>query len=105
MKNFNNKLVSLLCLVVAGATLVGCGSGDGGGGVDKKAQQEKVALVTNMRSYFDKAGGDYAKLSDADKAAFVKLCGGEAKAEANWKLMKEGPAGAPRGSSAPPAGN
>ncbi len=105
MNHINHKFVSLLCLVVAGATLVGCGSSDGGSGVDKKAQDEKLSLVTNMRTYFDKAGGDYAKLSDADKAAFVKLCGGEAKAEANWKLMKEGPGGAPRGSAVPPAGN
>jgi len=47
-----------------------------------------------MRSFFDKAQGNYDSLSGGDKAEFVQLCGGdEEKAMKVWNMMKTGSGG------------
>ena len=74
--------------------LAGCGDK---GGPDPKAQAQAVDYAKSLRSYFDKANGDYSALNDADRAAYVKLAGGEDKAKQFWDGMKNGPGSAPRG--------
>ncbi len=50
-----------------------------------------------MRSYYNKVNGDYAQLSETDKQAYIKACGGDPdKAQKFWNMMKYGPSGAPR---------
>jgi hypothetical protein len=92
MKTMKFRYVLLTFLVTA---LWGCGES---GGPDPKVEAQRVEYAKSLRSYFDQAHGDYSQLTEADKAAFVKLSGNETKAEENWKLMKEGPGAASRGS-------
>ena len=40
-----------------------------------------------MRKYYDKAGGQWDSLSAEDKAAFTKIAGDDAKAQAMWRTM------------------
>ena len=90
----NNKLLSLGVFVgvsaafIGGVVLVG---GCGSSGPDPQLQAKNVELAKSMRSYYDKAHGDYAQLSEEDKAAFVKLAGSEDKAKQDCDMMKNGP--------------
>lgn len=86
-----SKFYRFALLGVLALGLIGCGSG---GGPDPQAQAKQVDHAKNLRSYFDKANGEYTKLSDADRDAFVKLSGDETKAQQNWNLMKNGPGAA-----------
>ena len=70
---------------------------------DQKLEASRLELAQNLRSYYNKANGDYSQLSAADKAAFVKLSGSEAKGQENWNLMKNGPGAANRAAPEPPA--
>lgn len=88
LKSLLRKLAPLaVCSALSLSMLAGCGSP----GPDKEDQANRVEVATQMRSYFDKAGGDYNRLSEADRAEFIKLCGGEEQAKTNWDLMKNGP--------------
>lgn len=78
---------ALTCLTLA-VFLSGCGDK---GGPDPTVQAKSVENAKNLRSYFDKAGGNYDSLSAADKEAFVKASGGQEKATQNWNLMANGP--------------
>lgn len=100
MKNLFALSVRLGVAVVLGTLLAG-GCGDGGA-PDPNQQAQSVKNAQNLRSYFDKAGGNYESLSEADRAAYVELSGGEAKAKQNWELMKNGPGAIDR--SGPGAG-
>lgn len=82
-----NKNLLIVCL---GLTVFLSGCGDKGG-PDPSVQAKNVENAKNLRSYFDKAGGNYNNLSDADKEAFVKASGGQEKAAQNWNLMANGP--------------
>jgi hypothetical protein len=83
-------LVCLLALFIAGC-------GESGPAPDPKAETARLDKITDMRTIFDKSGGNYDSLSADDKAQFVKLAGGdEAKAMESWNLMKYGPAGKPQ---------
>ncbi len=84
---------------LGGLFLSGCGDSQG---QDSAEQKKNLENAQTMRSYFDKAGGNYENLTAEDKAAYVKQCGSEEKAQQNWNLMKSGPGAADR--SAPPAG-
>lgn len=75
-------------IFIGSVILVGCGSE---AGPDPTDQKQNVANAQSMRSYFEKAGGDYEKLTPEDKAAYVAVSGGEEKAKQNWDLMKNGP--------------
>lgn len=86
-------LFAFLALV---PSLGGCGDS---GGPDPKAQEARVATAMEMRKVFDAVGGDYTKVSAADKAAFEKFAGGGAAAEKLWAEMKNGPGGASSGPS------
>ena len=87
-------LKSLLFALLAFTFLAVCGCN--GGGRDPEVQAKKVEYVKSLRAYFDKANGDYSRLSDADKAEFVKLSGSEQQAKLNWDGMKFGPGAADR---------
>lgn len=82
-----------MLLLSASLLIVGCGDSAGPNVAD---QEKNVQNAQNMRSYFEKSGGDYEKLNDVDKAAFIKLSGDEEKAKRNWDLMKNGPGAADR---------
>lgn len=94
--------ISFLLIVSMAATMatVGCGES---GGPDPKVEQARVDEALEMRKLFDKVGGDYAKLDEADKAKFIKYVGGSpADAEKTWASMKYGTVG---DVSAPPSGS
>ncbi len=82
-----------LAATLGSLLLAGCGDG---AGPDSAAQDKNVENAQTMRSYFDKANGNYDNLTEVDKAAYVKQCGGEEKAQQNWNLMKNGPGAATR---------
>jgi hypothetical protein len=69
---------------------LGCGTDSGPDPVQEKA---RVTAATDMRSYFVKAGGNFANLSEADKAAFTKLAGGAENATKAWSAMQQGSGG------------
>lgn len=80
--------------LLAGTLLGGCGSG-GDTGIPDKVSTEMTGLGDAAR----KAGGDYDKLSDADKQKFTERAGGEEGARAMVKQMtgaggSRGPGGA-----------
>ncbi len=75
----------LVAFAIVPITLTGC-SGDVK--LDKDATIMDVDVATKSREYFDKAQGDYEKLSAEDKAAYLKLHGGDQnKADATWQIM------------------
>ena len=93
-------------VIVAAAALgsllvAGCGSG---AGPDPKQQEKSVENAQNLRSYFDKVGGEYDSLTEADKAAYIRLSGDEEKARRNWDLMKNGPGAVDRSGQTAPTG-
>jgi len=76
----------LLCLFLAGC--------HDSSGPDPKLETARVNKAQSMRSFFDKAQGNYDSLSGGDKAEFVQLCGGdEEKAMKVWNMMKTGSGG------------
>lgn len=79
-------------------------SGCGHPGPDPTTAAKSLAYAKSLRNYYDEVHGEYAQLPEADKAAYVKLCGSQKKADENWNLMKYGPGGRPASSSAPPSG-
>lgn len=82
MKNF-------LPLIVFGAML-GCGAP----GPDKKVEQDRLATAQQIRTLYDKAGGDYDRLSAEDKSALLKSFNNdEASARRMWSAMQAGSAG------------
>jgi hypothetical protein len=89
------SIFAACCLVTVLTALPGCGNS---GGPDPKVESQRAENLGNMREYFTKANGNYDSLSAEDKAAFVKLCGGDqAKALTTWNAMKYGPSGPPKG--------
>ena len=91
----------IVVALVAGIVFAGgCGSS---GGPDSQQQVKGIETAKTLRSYFDKAGGNYDSLDEVDKAAYVQLSGGEEKAKQNWELMKFGPGAADRSGQTPPA--
>jgi hypothetical protein len=87
-------IVTMLACLMASAFIAGCGES---GGPDPKVVSQRLVDLTAMRSYYDKANGNFDSLSADDRAAFVKLCGGdEAKAMTTWNAMKYGPGGPPK---------
>lgn len=86
-------------LLVSAIVLTACD------GPQAPPEDNKKGLETakKMREYFDKAGGDYGKLTGVDKDEFVKLAGGKPEeAEKLWNQMKYGPSGAPVAPGASP---
>ena len=79
----------LFALASAGGLLAGCGSSDAGAGGDVPA------AVTNelqgLSGAAKAAGGDYARLSEADRKRFVDRTGSEAGARAMVAQMAGGP--------------
>ena len=98
------QLPRAIAVAVALASMLVVGCGSGGEGPDTQQQQANVKNAQNLRSYFDKAGGNYDSLSDVDKAAYMQLSGGEQKARQNWELMKNGPGAADRSGQPAPSG-
>ena len=83
-----------LSLGIVAASLTGCGSS---GGPDPKMETARLNKAQDMRSYFEKAHGNFDQLSSGDRVNFVQLCGGdEAKAKQTWEMMRGGPGGAPK---------
>lgn len=78
MKN----LFLLVCCLLA----IGCGSQPE---PDAKVEANRVESAKRMRESFDKVGGNYEQLTEAEKSEFVKLFGGkEEDARRAWDMMK-----------------
>jgi hypothetical protein len=91
------KRLLLFCLPFV---ILGCGDS---GGPDQKVETARVSSAKDMRSYFDRAGGDYSKLSEADRASFLQLVGGsEENAQKAWNAMKSGGAASASGPTTSP---
>lgn len=92
MKVFSKQSRQLTFTVVIAAVLsilmIGCGEPEG-----RSAEEtaKKLEYVQELRSYFDKANGNWDSLTETDKADFVKLSGSEEQAKKNWDGMKYGP--------------
>lgn len=69
------------------------------------ATQDQVNKMVELRKLFTKVGGDWNKLSDSDKAEFVKFAGDEKKAQFMWfRMGHPGSTGGPDGSGPSSAG-
>jgi hypothetical protein len=66
----------LLLVLVAAYAVGGCGNNDTIK-EDPAATKKRVDAAGEMRSYFDKSGGNYDSLSPEDKAKLDKLTGSE----------------------------
>ena len=83
------------------AILLGCGSND----VIKEdpvVAKQRMDAAMGLRSYFDKANGNFDALNADDKAAVIKMQGGEANARKAFSMMPKAP-GAPN--TPPPPAN
>lgn len=67
-------MVASAAFLIMGPVLSGC---DMGPKPNASFEADRLKIATELRSYYDKANGDYSALSAADKAAFAKLCGGK----------------------------
>jgi hypothetical protein len=84
------KIVLTLISICSLTMVLGCGSGSQD--PQSIASPAEVNNIVEMRTYFDKAGGDWNKLSADDQAAYTKLAGDATKAQAMWTRMS-GPIG------------
>lgn len=84
-KFFIRIIVLVICTSSVAASIVGCGSGTST--PEPLATKAEVNNIVEMRKYFDKAGGDWNKLSAEDQAAYTKLAGDSTKAQAMWNNM------------------
>ena len=85
---------SLLLLAVLGIVLSGCGP-SAAQEIDHTGEATRTKAAQDMRALFDKSKGDFNALSAEDKAAAIKLSGGnELNARAAFAGMKDGPAAA-----------
>lgn len=85
--------IAIVVGVFAMTAISGCGES---GGPDAGVQAKSLDKVKTMRGIFDRAGGDWEKVADAEKAEFEKLAGGAENAKLNWDAMKFGPGAANR---------
>ena len=85
----NHLAACLLCAAVVASALVGCGQGDPP--AVAQAGQTEIDNAVKMREMFVKANGSYDALGPEDKAAYVKLAGGEAAGQAQWTTMGKNP--------------
>ena len=92
MNILKNTLVPLMIAM----SLFGC-SGGGDTGVPATVTNELQGLAGTAKA----AGGDYSKLSDADKKKFIDRAGSEAEAQKMVSRMASGP-GSAGGPSGPP---
>lgn len=84
---------ALLFLAIVGV-LAGCAENPG---PNPATEAKRMENAQNIRSLFDKAHGDYTKLSSADRQLFIQAVGGDSgKAESAWNAMKYGSAAAPK---------
>lgn len=94
------SLFSWTCALVALGALIGCQTGPA---PSAKVEEQRLASAVELRSYFDKAGGDYSQLSETDRAEFERLTGGPEEAQRAWNLMKFGPGAVNMGLESPAA--
>lgn len=81
----------MISLFATQAVLVGCGAND----VKKDdpiVAKKRMDAATGLRSYFDKSGGKFDALTDADKQAVIAITGSEANARTAFGHMS-GPTG------------
>jgi hypothetical protein len=79
------KLITTLALIVVGMAIVGCGNDSS----PVVPDNHTLNIALGMRSYYNKANGNYDALSPADKQAFEQLVGkGPEGAQEAWKFMK-----------------
>lgn len=77
--------------------VMGCSSGPPE--LDKQYMESAAKTGQDVRAMFDRAGGDYSKLTPDEKAGYVKsFSGNEKAAQEFWAKMKSGNVG-----SRPPA--
>jgi hypothetical protein len=94
---------TLLCLCLA-CIVAGC-SNNGASGPPLNSEQEKQS--SQLDEIAKKSGGDWNKLSDADKQAMIQIGGSEQGAKMlllgkSGKIGRHGPPGGPSGG--PPGG-
>jgi hypothetical protein len=83
-----------ILLAVLTATIACSGGGSEGGDVPKEVQTQ----YQNLGKAAQDAGGDFNKLSEADKQAFIQRAGNEVEARKMVGLMAGGkPQAGPRG--------
>jgi len=88
------RILACSCLLFFLANaLVGCTDS---GGPDPKVEAKRLESAKSMRSYFDQSKGDFTRLSETDKQAFIGLFEGDkARAQSGWEHMKYGAGGRP----------
>jgi hypothetical protein len=78
---------------------IGCGEP----GPDPKVETSRVEAARELRTIFDRAGGRWEALSEADKATVLKqFQGNEANAKQMWSMMVSKGQGADTRTGAPP---
>lgn len=89
------QLLNLTILLAALTAAIACsGGGSEGADVPKEVQEQFQNLGKSARD----AGGNFDKLSEADKQAFIQRAGSEAEARKMVGLMAGGkPQAGPRG--------
>lgn len=99
---FLKRLAWIPFVLVLGVPLLGgCGAGTQAPVASDPAAVDKAKA---FRGFFDKAHGDYAQLSPADHAEYLKLVNGDEKrGEETWNMMKTGSPSAPAAPTAPQA--
>lgn len=79
--------------------VAGC---DGGSQAPQSiASEERVDQIVEMRKIYDKAGGKWENLTEADRAAYIKMAGDEAQAKTMWTAMSTPMGTAPNTGAAP----
>jgi hypothetical protein len=96
------RVVKLGTLLIAALSLVVLGTGCSAGPqeLDKDYMANAEQLGKDRKAIFDKASGDWSKMSEDDKSKFMKGFSDEAAAQKFWDVMKSGPPG-----GAPPKPN
>lgn len=91
------KKLGWIAILVMMLGIVGCGSKPQGGDLlnDKAAQEKAVEVGKRKFEIFQKAGGDWDKMTPEDKKEYIGFHESEADAREYWNLQKNPPGGAP----------
>jgi len=100
MREFRAGIACLAVLATMGVFVsAGCNSAP-----DKPesiASEARVQEIVEMRKIFDKAGGNWDSLTEADKAEYIRLAGDEAQAKTMWTTMSTPMGSEPNTGAAP----
>lgn len=76
LKKNTFSLFTAICAIFVATTLIGCGDDNASLAEDKATTEKRVDSAKELRSYYDKSGGNFDALTEEDKKKVISMTGG-----------------------------